>query len=118
METYTLNRLSQTCRNWHNIVIPKLYAHLKFTIPDDKLDLKKLEKLLLSRGDGLKYTTGIEVHPYRCSVTDGRPRVARNRFGPDRAPAIPTVCPTMESFNALLRLLLQKIPSDQLVTFM
>ena len=98
-------------------MIPKLYTHLKLAISNEEGTLMSLEGLIASRGDSLRHTIAIEVLPCHSNVADGSfRRIVADELS-SRASALPTPQLTASHFNLLLRMLLRKIPSNQLSVF-
>ena len=108
-----LNNLCQTCKIWNAIVLPRLYAHLKITISSDSPCLLFLETLAGSAGDGLKLTTGMSVAT-RPGIRDYTGLI------PDQDPARSVCLPEQQvsdALNILVRVILERIPRQRLLSF-
>ena len=89
-------------------------------IPDEEGKIMSLEGLVASGGDCLKHTTKIEILPCHSNVMDGSFRryiSSETNMSDFRASVLPTPHVTASLFNLLLRLLLRRIPSNQLSVF-
>ncbi len=117
-----LAKVSRVSKQLHAITLAKLYSDLYIFVPMRWSRLVSLENLVGSSGDGLKFTTSISIltqqDPLRPNqkldqaiATQGDIELeTENNF------CLPTI-QASNFLNALVRLLLMKIPQNQLLGF-
>ena len=119
-ETSDLSRLSRTCKAWHAIVVPRLFRHLILEVPQKENRLTSLETLVALAPEGLKYTQSLSVVPwhrrYPIDALQALPKQS-DLEGLQPSQTTPDRTVIERIFNALLRLIVLKIPQNTLRKF-
>ena len=119
LSRYDLNRLCSTCKTIMAVALPRLYKTVVIKAPQTWSRLPSFESLLASDGDGLKYTTGLYVGTQQKPLKESQenpqdqpeevPETRINFFLPQSS--------TSNALNTLVRLLILRLPRDQLELF-
>lgn len=122
LNRYDLNKLCLTCKAINAIVLPKLYREVFIKVPQRWSRLPSLEGLLGSTGDGLKFTTdlfiGTQQDPLRNDQQgseDSRPH--EETLTESKLQFYLPQSSASNALNTLIRLLIVKLPRDQLDCF-
>ena len=119
LNRYDLNRLCTTCKTIMAAALPKLYKTVFIKAPQAWSRLSSFESLLGSHGDGLQYTTelyiGTQQNPLQKSQKfyelpeESLAEMESQFFLPHSSMS--------NALNTLVRLLVLKLPRDQLELF-
>ncbi len=117
-----LSSLSRTCKTSHHRLLCALYSNIRLRIPTRWSRLRSLEQLLMSSADGLLYTKSIEILPSQGPL-DPSSRTfehsAEERML-NSVEFLPGELPTSvasSNLNSLMRLLIAKLPRQQIRSF-
>ena len=127
-----IRRLALSCKSLLAVAIPQLYQTVELKVPLKWNRLASLEKLLVSASDGLRYTRRLSIVVQQTPIKDDR-YGSRDHLGltddgedvEDRpehdnrtfkvhVPGRAASC----ALNALIRLLILKMPRQQLIEFL
>ncbi|KAM0798664.1 hypothetical protein BDR22DRAFT_362796 [Usnea florida] len=122
LNRYDLNRLCLTCKTFKAIVFPQIYERVVIRAPPKWSRLPSLEGLLGSTGDGLKYTTQLFIETQQAPLRESQ--LESDDFQDPEANSSESTLQfylpqtSMSIFlNALIRILISKLPKAQLKTF-
>lgn len=122
LNRYDLNRLCLTCKTIKAIVLPRIYEIVVIKAPQNWSRLPSLEGLLGSTGDGLKYTTQLFIEtqqdPLRKSQQESEDlRNPEQALSEDNLQLYQPQTSASNHLNALIRILIFKLPEAQLDKF-
>ena len=122
LNRHDLNRLCSACKTIMAVALPKLYKTVVIKAPQRWSRLPSSEGLLGSDGDGLKYTTelciGTQQHPLQESQEEPEdPRLRKQILSERKLQfSLPQVSAS-NALNTLVRLIILKLPQNQLKLF-
>ena len=122
LNRYDLDRLCSTCKTIMAVALPKLYKTVVIKAPQRWSQLPSFESLLGSDGDGLKYTTELYIGTQQDSLQYSQEESEGQQL-PEEVLAetqIQLFLPqssTSNALNTLVRLIILKLPRDQLELF-
>ena len=104
------------------VVLPRIYERVVIKAPQKWSRLPSLEGLLGSSGDGLKYTTQLSIETQQDPLRESQKEFEDFR-NPERVLSESTLqlylpqTSASNALNALIRILIFKLPEGQLDTF-
>ena len=122
LNRYDLNRSCLTCKTIKAVVLPKLYNTVYIKVPQRWSQLPSLEGLLGATGDGLKYTQCLSIGTQQDPLRDGQQGSEDTRSQAEllEERQLQFCLPHSSASNALnafIRLLIVKLPQNQLDDF-
>lgn len=118
-----LNKLSQSCKDLRDIVLPVLYRSVLVMVPMQWSRLPSLEGLLSSSGSNLQFTTnlftGTQLDPLASDQSGDSDQLSSSVSSHDEASQelfVPKK-DASNALNALVRLLILRIPKGGLESF-
>ena len=117
-----LAKVSRVSKQLHTITVAKLYSDLYLFVPMRWSRLGSLENLVGSSGDGLKLTTSIRISTQHDPLRPNQKRdqAIATQDEIELETKLDFCLPTIQAsnfLNALVRLLLMKLPQNQLQIF-
>ena len=122
LSRYDLNRLCSACKTIMAVALPKLYKTVVIKAPQRWSRLPSFENLLGSHGDGLKYTTelyiGTQQEPLQESQEENKDqRLLEEDLLETEFDFYFPRSSTSNALNTLVRLIILRLPRDQLELF-
>lgn len=122
LNRYDLNRSCLTCKTIKAVVLPRLYEEVFVKVPQRWSQLPSLEGLLGSTGDGLKYTKHLNISTQQDPLRDSQQGSEDTRSQAEllEERKLQLYLPqssASNALNALIRLLIVKLPQNQLDDF-
>ena len=111
-----------TCKTIKAVVLPRIYENVVIKAPQKWSRLPSLEGLLGSTGDGLKYTTQLSIEIQQDPLRESQ-KESEDFRDPERVLSESTLqlylpqTSASNALNALIRILLFKLPEAQLNRF-
>lgn len=119
-----LNSLSRSCKTLNAIAIPRLYKTVGLKVPLQWNRLSSLESLLSSQSEGLKYTECLSIVVRQSAFEDDQygsleELADEHDDGVEIGPFLiySSTRRTSKALNALIRLLVLKLPRQHLRRF-
>ena len=122
LNRHDLKRLCLTCKIIMAVALPKLYKTVIIKAPQRWSRLPSVESLLGSAGNGLKYTTELSIGTQQEPVQASQEEPEDGRL-PEEVPSeteLQFYLPhslMSNGLNTLVRLIILKLPRDQLELF-